>query len=231
MSMTLVQYRKEVRRILRDDSYPQQDIDAAINRVLLDVNEMGRFKFHEASYTLNLTANTYIYAIPANVQAEKIFIYDLGGNNQVEVPRRREIWTGVPMVPDANNSNDYADKPAEWSRYANNWYIYPIPNATAAGNDITVLYDKDLLPLFSPMDTSALPDRHQNVLIYGAVSQLRPGLLIGSPEGQVAIETLFARAVRNMMQTDLWQSAFIPSLRVGPRFRNMSQWGFVGKIR
>lgn len=222
--MNLIQYRQEIRRMLRDDSYPEADIDAAINRVIADINTLGRFRFHEASYALNLTAGNYTYPVPANVQAEKVFIY---GNN--EVPRRREMWTGSPMIPDANNNT--GDTPTEWFRYANNWYIIPIPTATMAANDITVLYDKDLAALLSPLDTNALPDRHANVIIYGAVAMLRPGLLIGAPEGQVKIDTLADRALSAMREQENWNYGSIPSMRVSHRFKGMVNWGFRGRIR
>jgi hypothetical protein len=226
MALNLYQYRKEIRSLLRDDSYPDSDIDMALNRVVRDINNLGRFRFHEQSYTLNLTANNYTYAVPATVLAERLMIYDLGGNNQFEVPRRREMWTGSPLVP-ANNGST----PVEWFRYNNNWYIVPIPDATMAANDITVLYDKDLVEFFSPTDTTALPDRHKNVLIYGAVAQLRPNLLIGSPEGEALIENLYQMAVQAMKDQENWDYESIPALRAGKRWQLASQWGHVTNIR
>jgi len=212
--------------MLRDDSYPEGDIDAALNRVLLDVNSMGRFRFHEASYELDLTANNASYAIPANMLAEKVFIYDLGSNNELEIPRRREMWTGSPLV-----SAQTGSAPKEWFSYANNWYIDPIPDATMAANNVTVLYEKDLIPFLSPLDTCSLPDRHRNVLIYGAVSQLRPGLIVGSPEGDERIENLYLRAVQFMKDQENWNFTSIPFLRSGRRWQSASQWGHVTNIR
>lgn len=226
--MNLLQYRNEVRKMLRDDSYPVDDVDSALNRVLGDINVLGRFRFHEGAYSFNLTANNYTYAIPTTVLAERLLIYAAGNNTyQKEIPRRREPWTGSPIIPIATG-----ESPEEWYRYNNNWYINPIPNATmVAHGNVTVLHDKDLTSFLSANDTTALPDRHSNVLIYGAVAQLRPGLLIGSPEGQISIETLFSRAVEFMRQQEKWNYASIPTLRLGIRFKNMGSWGHSGRIR
>lgn len=226
--MNLFQYRSEIRALLRDDSYPESDIDRAINRIIKDINALGRFRFHEQQYDFNLTLNTYTYAKPSTVLAERLLIYAIGNNTyQKEVPRRREMWTGAPLVPTTQGNS-----PSEWFLYNNNWYIDPIPSATMLVNgNMSMLYDKDLTALLSPADTNALPDRHSNVIIYGAVAQLRPGLLIGSPEGQVAIETLFSKATEFMRQQEQWNYASIPTLRVGQRFSTCSNWGHSSRIR
>ena len=226
--MNLFQYRKGVRELLRDDGYPESDIDSAINRVIKDINSLGRFRFHEQEYNFNLTLNTYTYAAPATVLAERLLIYASGNNTyQKEVPRRRELWTGSILVPTTQG-----DSPSEWFRYNNNWYIEPIPSATMLVNgNMTMLYDKDLVALLSPADTNAFPDRHSNVIIYGTVAQLRPGILIGSPEGQVTIESLYAKSTEFMRQQEQWNYASIPTLRVGQRFSTCSNWGHSSRIR
>lgn len=224
---TLYEYREKIRHLLRDDSIPSPTVDEAINLVVREVNEMGRFRFHEGVHTLNLTANTYEYAVPANVNEEKLFLYAPGNNTyQMEVPRRRELWAGSPMIPTSTGNT-----PTEWYRYADNWYIVPIPDATMAAHNISVYYDKDLATFFNDMDTIALPDRHVNVLVYGTTAILRPGLLIGAPEGQQKIENAYARAVRVMMEQELWRFSYIPRLRVGKRWSNCSSWGFNTKVR
>jgi hypothetical protein len=219
--MKHIQYIDEVRKMLRDDSYPEIEITAALNRIIGDVNNLGKFRFHEQSYTLTLTANNYTYAVPSTVQSERLFLY---ANN--EVPRRRELWTGTPLIPDTTGST-----PSEWFRYSNNWYIVPIPDTTMAANNVTVLYDADLVAFNSYTDSTILPDRHRNVLIYGAVSQLRPGLLVASPEGQVKIETLYRQALTSMIEQEHFEYSSIPTLRSGMRWRNFSSMGHSGTLR
>ena len=228
MSIYLYQLRQEVRDMLRDSTYPEDSIDGAINRVVRDINESGRYRFHEAQYTFNLTANTYTYSIPGNCLGETVMYYALGNNTyQAEIPRKREIFAAAPVVP-----TDTGNSPTEWASYGNNWYIYPIPNSTAATNgNITVFYDKDLTELLSPMDTLGIPDRHRNVPVYGAVAQLRPNLMLASPKGDVLVSTLYTQAFKDMQTQEHWNMASIPSLRPGPRWTGMNNWGFVSRIR
>lgn len=227
--MNLAQYRLEVRGLLRDESYPESSIDSAINRVIRDINALGRFRFHEAQYSFNLTANDYQYEAPSTVLGEKVFVYAMGNAQyQKEIPRRREMWAhGESFLPTAVGS-----VPQEWYRYDNNWYIYPTPDAQMVANgNVTVLYDKDLAQLLSPMDENALPERHSNVVIYGAASQLRPNLLVASPKGDIAVAQLYREALMGMREQENWNMAYIPTLRVGRRFQQMSKWGYSGSVR
>lgn len=228
MATTLAQYRNEIRTLLRDSSYPESDVDSAINRIVLDINSSGRYRFHEATHAFNLSANNYTYAVPGNCLGEKVMLYAAGNNTyQKEVPRKREIFAYAPQIP-----TETGNAPTEWARYGNNWYIYPIPNSTMVTNgNMTVIYDKDLVTLLSPTDSLALPDRHRNVIIYGAVSQLRPNLLVSSPKGDVAVTQLYVNAFRFMQTQEHWDMASIPHMKTSPRFSNMSSWGYVSRIR
>jgi hypothetical protein len=228
MALALQQYRKEIRTLLRDDSYPTGDIDSAIERVLGDINSMGRFPFHEAIYTLVISANNYVYAVPGNVQAEHVFVYALGTPYEAEVLKRREPWTdGIPVT-----SSNTGDVPSAWFSYANNWYIQPAPNATMVSHgNISVFYDKDLTMPTSPVGNLGIPDRHRNVIIYGAAAQLRPGLILASPDGEAIVESLYQRAVENMKTQENWRFNNIPTLRNGRRWNNASTWGHVGRMR
>lgn len=227
MAKTCYQYVRDCRTLLRDDTYPEGDIIDALNRVIRDINVMGPFRFHQGTYSLNLTANNYTYPVPANVQFERLFLFAAGdANNAAEVLHRPIHWGELPVIP-----SETGDVPSDWSRYENNWYIRPIPNATMAAQNITVFYDKDLTELLSPMDTIALPDRHANVLIYGAVAQLRPNLIIASQEGDQKVYVLAQKAIANMINKEKFDFNSILRMKAGPRFKHMSSWGHDYGIR
>lgn len=226
--MNLLQARRAIRMLLRDDTYPLEDIDLAIESVLSDINVLHRFRFHEATYSFNLTANNSSYSVPTGVIAEKVFVYALGNNSyEKEIPKRREPWASSPIQPSSTGSS-----PSEWWRYGDNWYINPIPDDTMVTNgNVTVFYDKDLTMPVSPMNNFTLPNRHRNVLIYGAVANLRPNLIIGSPEGDARAETLYNRTLKSLLDQELWDYAKIPAMRTGPRWDSQNDWGHVSRIR
>jgi hypothetical protein len=221
--MILLEYIRSIRVKLRDETFPEDDIIEAINQVVRDINTMGRFRFHESTYSVNLVADQHNYTIPGNSLSVKYMLYDAGNNNQYEIYRRREPWSGTPVVPN-NNGNSIK----EWWDYAGEWIFNPKPNTACANNNVTVFYDKDLTTMLSPTDTCGLPERYANVIIYGASFQLNPNLLVG--QDNKPISTLFAAAIKQMKESDAWEYNDVPRVHSGRRWKNASSWGFNGKI-
>jgi hypothetical protein len=229
--MNLYQIRQQVRRLLRDDTYPMEDVTAAINRVIDDINSLGRFQFHETTYDITLVNGTASYTLPAYVLAPKFLIFDPGGTAERLVKFRSVLWEEDPLLP-STLSADRGDYPQEYSRYGSTVYFYPCPNATAATDVVRVYYDRDLLNLISELDTPTIPARyHATVLAYGAAAQLQPMLMISTPSGSQTIGAAYSNALRNMRNQENWRSMKISKLRPMLRFDTMNEWGNVTTLR
>ena len=230
--MNLYQIRQEVRRLLRDDTYPMEDVTAAINRVIDDINVLGRFQFHEQTYDITLVAGTASYTLPSYMLAPKFLVFDPGGTNERLVKFRSVAWEENPIFP-STLAADRGDAPLEYSRYGSTIYFYPCPNATAAADIVRVYYDKDLVYMISEMDTpSPLPARyHATVLAYGAAAQLAPMLMITTSSGSQTVASAYGNALRNMRNQENWRSMKISRLRPPLRFDTMNTWGNVETLR
>ena len=221
--MNLYQLRAGVRSLLRDATYPAEDVDAAINRVLRDINSLGRFRFHEATASIVLIAHQYAYPVPTGIIAEKALIFAPTTTRQFVIPKRSQIYVNNPIIPITEG-----DVPTEYGMFNNQFYLYPRPSVTMALDTMSVLYLLDIPALMSDTSVCALPERWSNVPIYGAVSQLAPVLLIESVGGKASIEVLYNRALNTMKMQELWRANDVPIMHPGIRFTGkMNTWGRV----
>lgn len=220
--MNLYQIRQEVRRILRDDEYPAESVNAAINRVIADINILGRFKFHQLKTELTLVAGTYKYAEPSDMLSEKVLVWAEGTTSEHIVRKRNSVQD---MLAEGKFTAQ-GDVPNEYCRFGGYVYLDPIPSSTAAASKVMVYYWGDLQPLVSDTDTPDIPERyHRNVLSYGAAAQINPVLEVGSTQGMVNLNTLYERAVRSMASQELWDVGSIPTVQRGARWANSHNWG------
>ena len=225
--MNLYELRQEVRRLLRDDTYPREDVDAAINRVLADVNVSGRYQFHETQTDLTLVSGTYKYAVASDIIAEHLLVYKPESADEVPLDK---IQRGLEDAMDA----DYFSAtgiPTAYLRWGGYWWLDPIPNATAAGQTVRIYGHEDLAKLSNDTDTPGLPSRYHNVLTYGAAAQINPMIKSESSKGALLITALFSQALNNMRLQENWKPLRIPQLIRGRRFAEQNEWGHVSTLR
>lgn len=225
--MNLYLFRKNVRQVLRDESFPAEDIDSAINRVIKDINTSGRYRFHESEDTITLTTSTYSYAVDSDILAEHAVVYKAFTTDQVVLDKIQGKLENALALDLFTESADY---PTQYLRWGQTWYFDPIPNATANGNTITIFCMRDLAQLYSPLDTCSLPDRHANVIIYGAAGQINPLLKPDGNRGQTVTQ-LYQIAFNNMRLQEKWDPDDVPTLVRGPRWNDASSWGNVSTVR
>lgn len=224
--MNLMLLRTEVRRVLRDETFPSEEVDAAINRVIQDINASGRYRFHEATHSVTLTTNTATYAVQADILAEHALVWKAFTADQVVL---HKMTDGLSNALDLGLFQDTGNNPERYLRWGGLWYLDPVPNSAASGTIITIFSMKDLVKLYSPADTCALPARHDNVLIYGAAAQINPNLRPDGPKG-VSISQMFNTAFAGMRTQEKWNPDEIYLLKRGPRWNTASTWGNVGTI-
>ena len=74
--MNRFEIRQEVRRLIRDETYPKRDIDEAINRVIRYINTLHRMRFHQGISDITLVTDDFTYAIPTILIAEEVLVFD-----------------------------------------------------------------------------------------------------------------------------------------------------------
>jgi hypothetical protein len=223
--MNRLQLRLSVRQILRDDNYPAESINAAINRVLSFINLLGRFRFHQSSEDITLDGGYYGYDIPSYVLAEELVVFDPDSADKV-------ILLKYPSFVAAQRTGAFtttAAKPKYYSRWANHILFDPMPDTDAEGKKVRIYYFEDLQPLFSDLAIPLLPDRyHENVLAYGAASEIRPQSvgMGGKTIGQLHMESL-----QQMINQELWEPGEKFQLFLSDRWRNIARMGTPGSLR
>ena len=76
VSIKRIDIRRMVRRKLRSDDFPKDDIDDAINSVIEQINVMGRFRFHKTFTDITMVTDDYDYAVPTTMLAEELLVFD-----------------------------------------------------------------------------------------------------------------------------------------------------------
>ena len=69
------------------------------------------------------------------------------------------------------------------------------------------------------------------MVVYGAAAQLRPNIMVASPEGNVTVEVMYNKAIANMKNKERFDFNKRSRMKSGPRFNNMSGWGNVDYVR
>lgn len=237
--MNRIQIRQEVRSILRDDTYPKADIDKAINRVILTINAMGRFKFHHSSVGFSLTTDSYAYNLTGSlniVLAEELVVFDAPVTPKPSTLPKPKILLKIPTLVDAINLGHFlqsGDKPAVYVLWQNSIWLSPIPNSTANGKTVTIYYYADLPVLKNDMDTP--PERfnprwHSIILAMGAAVEINPQLEIASEGGTRQLIGQYNRNLQNMQQQELWEPLTSYQAQRDGRWAEAADWGNVSGV-
>ncbi len=226
--MNRLQIRRRVNGLLRDDTYPPEAVNEALNRVLLDINGLGRFRFQQNIDTVALVTGTYKYNITSTIIAEKLVVYQLADTvNQA-------ILSKAPDMVDAvvNGAFLTSGIPTTYARWNAQWWFDPIPDATANGNTISILHYKDIAELSSDISTPGIPTRwHGSVLVYGIAADIAPGLMVRTPQGQMMVQKAYEAARRELLQQELWEPFTNKQLQKDPRWRGFESFGNVSHVR
>ena len=240
MAFKRIDIRMMVRRVLRSDAFPKEDIDDAINRVIAQINIMGRFKFHETSASFALVADTWRYGITGvagfEMIAEEILVYDVPVSPKPATTPKPQILLKIPSMIDAMNEGYFlasGDKPLRYLLWQEEVWLDPIPNATAAAITINMIYFRDLPSLAHDMDVipTRFPARYvRNVIVMGAALEIEPNLEVNSSTGVSRASNIYQRSIRNMKEQELWESLIAPNLIRDARWANANKWGSVSTV-
>ncbi len=227
--MNRYQIRRRVQGLLRDDSFPVEVINEALNRVLDDLNSSGRFRFQEDNATtITLVTGTYKYAVTSTILAEKLLVYQLASTTEQAI-----IPKGADMV-DAIAAGAFTGSgvPLWYFKWDDYFWFDPIPSSAENGKIVTVFHYKDITQLTGDLDTPGIPARyHGNVLVFGTAAEIAPGLMVRTPEGNVMIGIAYAKARQQMIQQEKWEPFTNKQLIRDPRWSTIHGSGHVGKIR
>jgi len=234
--MNRIQIRQEVRSILRDDTYPKADIDKAINRVILTINAMGRFKFHQDFSNVTMVTDDYDYALDADILAEELVVFDPPVSTKPATAPKPTILLKIPTLVDAINLGHFLTSgaiPKVYVIWMNELWVSPIPNSTANGKTVRIYHYADLPVLKNDMD--APPARfnarwHSIILAMGAAVEINPQLEIASPSGSQQLIAQYNRSLQNMQQQELWEPLTSYQAQRDGRWTGSEVWGNVDGV-
>lgn len=227
--MTRLQIRRRVQGLLRDDSFPVEVLNEALNRVLLDLNGLGRFRFQQNLDTsVVLVSGTYKYNITSTIIAEKLVVYDLGGATT------QNSLTKIPDPFDAIENGFFLTSgvPTQYMRWQDQWWLDPIPDATTVGKILSIFHFKDIAEVTSDIVAPGIPTRwHGTLLVYGIAADVQPGLMVRTPAGQVQVAQAYQNAKAEMIRTESWEPYTDKRLIRDGRWTGFENAGHVSKIR
>lgn len=224
------QIRNEVRYLLRDETYPATAINAAINRVLTNINNMGRFRFHQDFSDITLVTATASYAVTKTILAEEFVVINPDTTTQ-------KILSKYSSFLDAKVAGAFVttgDAPKFYARWENLWYFDNVPNATANGKTVRIYHFTDIPKLYGDLEAvTRLPDRYQHTtLAYGVVAELSPAVQLQDGKGgYIAARSAFKESVRDMIMQEKWEPLVSHSLLLGRRWVDWELAGHVGRVR
>lgn len=228
-ALTRYELRQQVRQILRSDSYPREDINSAINRVIADINISGRYRFHRTTSSLTIVAGTYSIAVPSTLLSDYALLFAPGVENYQKL-----INKGSELIDPFSDGKfiSTGDKPEEYWRWGDNFLFDPVPTATMALQTIRVYGEFDLALLSGDFDTSGLPARyHINVLAYGAAAQLAPDQLVRSGgSGPVTVQSAYDEAFKSMIRQEKWEPYQTEEWLRDSLFVGSQNWGNVDTV-
>ena len=234
--MRRIQIRREVRSIIRSDDYPKDDIDRAINRVIQQVNVLGRFRFHSTFTDLTMVTDDYDYAVASTMLAEELLVFNPPTSTKPATLPTPNFVRKIPTLQDAINEGRFlssGDVPNFYVRFGDEFWFDPIPNATTNGSVVRVYHDADLPVLTSDMDqpVSRFNERyHRTILAVGAALEIDPLLQVNSAGGNTHLSNIYQRSLRNMQEQELWEPLTSHSLIRDARWTNAHIWGNVGTV-
>lgn len=227
--MNRLQVRTAVRNALRDQGYPSDAINEALDRVLQDLNISGPFRFQQQATTVVLSTGQYKYGVTSTIIAEKTVVFQVGvAADQAVLPKGPELVDG--FVDGA--FTETGDKPIRYFRWADEWWFDPIPNSTANGKVVTIYHYKDLTLPTSDLTAIPIPARyHAGLLVYGVLAEVAPALDISSGEGRLTAMSAYAQAKTNFIRQEKTEPNKFPNLIKDVRWVAISRLGNVGGVR
>lgn len=247
--MNRFQIRRRVQGLLRDDTYPVEVINEALNRVLLEINGLGRFRFQENASMITLQTGQFIYPVDSSqtvltsvpigtdpkfiynddpIIAEEVVVYRFGETAQAVLTKLPDLFSGI----DAGLFTKQGGPPQVYARYGTNWYFDPIPDTTTGGYVVTIFCYRDVPALVTDLDIPKIPSRwHGNVIVYGVAADLAPGLMVRSPEGNILVGRAYQMSLQKMIQQEGWDPYTDKRLLRDDRWVGFENIGRVGTVR
>lgn len=235
--MTRYELREEVRQILRADGYPPEDINIAMNRVLQDISNSGRYLCQKSTDDITLATGVFSYVVKPTLIAERTLIFDRNTVNEFVINKGTEIEDaygdglfkaqGTWMAP---------NRPTYW-RWGLNWLFDPIPDASLNGKKVTVFGVFDFPKLAGDLSKpDPLPERWQStLLVYGTAAQLAPAALVRTATGTLSVEGAYKTSFQHFIRQELWEPYAGGQLALDDRFGSADQGlhtlGNIGGLR
>lgn len=222
------QLRSRVRQVLRDESYPKEDLNSAINRVIADVNNSGRYRFHQSTSDITLVAGTFSYTRPVTMIADYALVFAPGVTGYEKV-----LSKGSELIDPFTNGQfiDTNDAPVEYWTWGSTILFDPVPNATAALRTVRIYGHFDLAILNGDLDKPGLPARyHYNVLVYGAAAQVAPAAMVRTAAGTISVQKAYENSFDDMKRSELWEPFKVEQWLGDERFADSANWGNVSSL-
>jgi hypothetical protein len=227
-TFTRFRVREEVRRIIRDPDFPKNDIDKAINSVISTLNILGRYRFHQSYYDVDLIAFQKAYSIPGLI-AEEIVLVSPDSADEIPLFKSPELITPYQEGWFVTTG----DTPKVYLMWGNQIWFDPIPNTIAAAKTVRIYGYFRLAHLTS--DTAIIPLNDSyciSVLAWGAAAELNPNLVIESSGKQSSIGEIYSLNLKSMIKAELWEPAVSHQIMRDPlRWRNLGKMGNIGGVR
>lgn len=231
-ALTQLQIRQRVRNLLRDEGYPSDSINEALSRVISDINNSGRYRFQEGNYDILLTLQASSYTLSTTTFIGDIdVIYKPSTADAVGIPKMvyHDAVAEGRFVSTVTGPPEIYCLPGDGTVI----YIDPVPSAAEVGNTLRMIGYRDMLPpVNDTTPITILPPRyHEGLLVYGVAAQVAPALQVQSGEGFIPAIAVYQRAFTQMVQQEKWQAHQNPKFKNDERWRNLSSFGNIGRIR
>ena len=226
-----------MQELLRDDGYPLNAINEAIDRVLADINNSGRYRFQEGIITIALVQGTYTYVISStsvDILGDSDAIY---AAQTTSVKSLHKMDYGDALADGRFNTTATQGVPEIYSIRIDgsgatddvSLYVDPVPSGDAAGKTITLLTYNELGPLASDLAKPfPLPARyHPTLLVYGTLAEVAPATQVRGADGFVPAAVAYERAFKSMQLQEKWSPHIAREVKRDNRWNGFSRVGMV----
>tara|TARA_R100001530_G_C4320527_1_gene155571 strand:+ start:3130 stop:3852 length:723 start_codon:yes stop_codon:yes gene_type:complete len=237
--LTRLQIRQGVRRLLRDSSYPKEEINEAINRVIENVNLLpGNYRFKQDFSDITLVTDDYDYTIDTDVVNEILVVHDPAVSPKPSATPAMGIVAKYPSnlvsaVADGKFTTS-ASAPTTYVRYMNEWWFDPIPDSNANGDTVRIYHMADLPALTHDLDKPPLRFNeryHRTILVYGAAAEISPFAQTDTGLGSRRLHDKYQENMNNMQGQELWDYMTSENLLRDLRWSGAESWGNVDGVR